>query len=88
MKEGAGGASSAAKGGAGGAGTKGARQEQDIRRSNGGPEAVQGDAWPCQRVYSRGQIPRQILRPNKVRAQKSRQGQREATDRRAHSDWL
>ncbi len=45
-KEGAGGASLAAKEGAGGAGTKGARQEQVIRRSNGGPEAVQGDAWP------------------------------------------
>jgi len=41
---------------------------QDIRRSNGGPEAVQGDAWPRQRVYSRGQIPRPNLRPNEVRA--------------------
>ena len=66
-KEGAVGASSAAKEGAGGgAGTKGARQVQDIRQSNGGHEAIQGDAWPCQRVYFRGQIPRPILCPNEV----------------------
>ena len=31
-------------------------------------EAVQGDAWPCQCVYSRGQIPRPILCPSETRA--------------------
>ena len=75
-----------------GAGTKGTWQDQVIQRSNGGPEAVQGDAWPRQRVYSRGQIPRPILRQcgyahkNPARAMESFnlkvQIERQATDKR------
>jgi hypothetical protein len=41
-------------------------KEQDIQRSNGGHEAVQGDARPRQCVFSRGQIPCPILRPSEA----------------------